>query len=269
MAAREAAGSTHLKVILETGELGSYDRVRQASMLAMAAGADFIKTSTGKIGVSATLPTALCMMEAARDFHAQTGRRVGVKVAGGVRRAKQAIQYLVLVHETLGPDWMTPGAVPDRGLEPAERRADAAREGAHRPLLWAGLLHDRLRRRRTTSVTDAIERPAGAAPPWEYASAPESTDVVRLEDRYGLFIGGEFVEPKSGRWFPTISPSTEETARRGGRGRRGRRRTCGRRRARRPAPAWRALARPSARSTCSASRGSCRSEPASSPCSRR
>jgi deoxyribose-phosphate aldolase len=108
VAAREAAGSAHLKVILETGELGSYDRVRQASMLAMAAGADFIKTSTGKIGVNATLPTALCMMEAARDFFRQTGREVGVKVAGGVRRSKQAIQYLVLLHETLGPDWMTP-----------------------------------------------------------------------------------------------------------------------------------------------------------------
>ena len=98
----------HLKVILETGELGSYDRIRQASVLAMAAGADFIKTSTGKIGVNATLPTALCMMEAAREFHAQTGRRVGIKVAGGVRRSKQAIQYLVLLHETLGPAWMTP-----------------------------------------------------------------------------------------------------------------------------------------------------------------
>jgi deoxyribose-phosphate aldolase len=108
VAAREAAGRAHLKVILETGELGSYDRVRQASMLAMAAGADFIKTSTGKIGVNATLPTALCMMEAARDFHEQTGRKVGIKVAGGVRRAKQSLQYLVLLHETLGPDWMTP-----------------------------------------------------------------------------------------------------------------------------------------------------------------
>jgi deoxyribose-phosphate aldolase len=108
VAAREAAGAAHLKVILEVGELGSYDRVRQASMLAMAAGADFIKTSTGKIGVNATLPNALCMLEAARDFHRDTGREVGIKVAGGVRKAKQSIQYLVLVHETLGPDWMTP-----------------------------------------------------------------------------------------------------------------------------------------------------------------
>jgi len=108
VAAREAAGQAHLKVILEVGELGSYDRVRQASVLAMAAGADFIKTSTGKIGTGATLPSALCMMEAARDFFHETGRRVGVKVAGGVRVSKQAIQYLVLVHETLRGEWMTP-----------------------------------------------------------------------------------------------------------------------------------------------------------------
>ncbi len=108
VAAREAAGSAHLKVILETGELGTYDRVRQASVLAMAAGADFIKTSTGKIGTGATLPSALCMMEAARDFHRQTGVEVGVKVAGGVRKSKNAIQYLTLLYETLGPSWMTP-----------------------------------------------------------------------------------------------------------------------------------------------------------------
>jgi deoxyribose-phosphate aldolase len=107
VAAREAAGPTHLKVILETGELGSYDRVRQASMLAMAAGADFIKTSTGKIPVNATLPVALCMLEAVRDFRSQTGRVVGVKVAGGVRRAKQALQHLVIVHETVGPEYMS------------------------------------------------------------------------------------------------------------------------------------------------------------------
>jgi deoxyribose-phosphate aldolase len=108
VAARDAAGNAHLKVILEAGELGSYDRIRQASVLAMAAGADFIKTSTGKIGVSATLPSALCMMEAARDFFHETGHRVGIKVAGGIRQSKQSIQYLVLLYETLGPDWMTP-----------------------------------------------------------------------------------------------------------------------------------------------------------------
>jgi deoxyribose-phosphate aldolase len=107
-ATKEAAGSAHLKVILETGELGSYDQVRKASMLAMAAGADFIKTSTGKISPAATFPASLCMMEAARDYHRQTGRAVGIKVAGGIRTAKQAWIHLVILHETLGPEWLTP-----------------------------------------------------------------------------------------------------------------------------------------------------------------
>jgi deoxyribose-phosphate aldolase len=107
-ASKQASGAAHLKVILETGELGSYDAVRRASMLAMAAGADFIKTSTGKIGTAATLPVALCMSEAIRDYHEQAGRVVGLKVAGGVRTAKQSWQYLVTVNETLGARWMTP-----------------------------------------------------------------------------------------------------------------------------------------------------------------
>ena len=105
---KEACGSAHLKVILETGELGSYDNVRRASILAMAAGADFIKTSTGKIQPAATPAVTLVMMEAVRDFHRETGRNVGLKAAGGIRTAKQAVQYLVLLYETLGPDWMTP-----------------------------------------------------------------------------------------------------------------------------------------------------------------
>jgi deoxyribose-phosphate aldolase len=105
---KEACGGTHLKVILETGELGTYDNVRRASLLAMAAGADFIKTSTGKLPSAATLPVALVMLEAIRDVHEETGRMVGMKPAGGIRNAKQAIQHLVLVHETLGPDWLTP-----------------------------------------------------------------------------------------------------------------------------------------------------------------
>ena len=108
VAIKEAAGSAHLKVILETGELGTYDNVRRASVLAMAAGADFIKTSTGKINPAATPPVALVMMEAIRDFHRETGRVVGLKPAGGIRTAKQAIHYLVILYETLGPDWMTP-----------------------------------------------------------------------------------------------------------------------------------------------------------------
>ena len=108
VAAREVAGETRLKVILETGELGTYDRIRQASMLAMAAGADFIKTSTGKISVGATLPAVLCMIEAIREFHRETGRTVGFKVAGGIRNSRTAIQYLTILSETLGPRWMTP-----------------------------------------------------------------------------------------------------------------------------------------------------------------
>src|SRR5213080_2691276 len=105
---KEAVGSAHLKVILETGELGTYDNVRRASLLAMAAGADFIKTSTGKIPSAATLPVALVMLEAIRDVYEETGRVVGFKPAGGIRNAKQAVQHLVLVHETLGPNWLTP-----------------------------------------------------------------------------------------------------------------------------------------------------------------
>ena len=107
-AALKACGGAHLKVILETGELGSYDRVRRASLIAMAAGADFIKTSTGKIAPAATLPVALVMAEAIRDFVDFSGRPVGLKVAGGIRSAKDALRYLVLVHETLGPEWLTP-----------------------------------------------------------------------------------------------------------------------------------------------------------------
>jgi len=105
---REACGGAHLKVILETGELGTYDNVRRASLLAIAAGADFIKTSTGKIQPAATLPVTLCMLEAIRDVREETGRLVGMKPAGGIRHAKQAIQYLCVLNETLGVDWMTP-----------------------------------------------------------------------------------------------------------------------------------------------------------------
>ncbi len=107
-AVREAAGPAHLKVILENGELSTYDNIRRASWLAMLAGADFIKTSTGKVSVNATLPNTLLMLEAVRDFRAATGRQIGVKPAGGIRTTKDAIKYLVLVNETAGPDWLSP-----------------------------------------------------------------------------------------------------------------------------------------------------------------
>jgi deoxyribose-phosphate aldolase len=107
-AVREACGGAHLKVILETGELVTLDNVRRASWLAMLAGADFIKTSTGKITPAATLPVTMVMLEAVRDFRETHSRQVGVKAAGGIRTAKDAIRYLVLVNETAGEDWLDP-----------------------------------------------------------------------------------------------------------------------------------------------------------------
>jgi len=108
VAVKQVCGKAHLKVILETGELVTYDNVRKASWIAMLAGADFIKTSTGKVPVAATQPVALVMLEAVRDFAEATGQIVGVKVAGGIRTSKDAIRYLVLVNETVGSTWMTP-----------------------------------------------------------------------------------------------------------------------------------------------------------------
>jgi len=108
VAVKDACGSARLKVILETGELETYDNVRKASHLAMNAGADFIKTSTGKIQPAATPSVALVMLEAIRDHYRETGRRVGMKPAGGVRTSKQALHLLVLVKETLGDAWLTP-----------------------------------------------------------------------------------------------------------------------------------------------------------------
>jgi deoxyribose-phosphate aldolase len=108
VAVKEACGAAHLKVILETGELATYDNVRRASWLAMLAGADFIKTSTGKVQPAATMPVTLTMLEAVRDFREQTGRMVGVKPAGGISTSKDAIKYLVMVSETAGDDWLDP-----------------------------------------------------------------------------------------------------------------------------------------------------------------
>ena len=105
---KEACGDAHLKVILETGELVTLDNVRRASWLAMLAGGDFIKTSTGKIQPAATLPVCLVMLEAVRDFRAATGTQIGVKPAGGIKTTKDAMKHLVLVNETAGPDWLSP-----------------------------------------------------------------------------------------------------------------------------------------------------------------
>ncbi len=103
---KEACGKARLKVILETGELGTFDKVRKASDIAIQAGADFIKTSTGKIKPAATMPVTLVMLEAIRDHYYATGKMVGMKPAGGISNAKLALQYLVMLNETLGADWM-------------------------------------------------------------------------------------------------------------------------------------------------------------------
>ncbi|MFD0199517.1 MULTISPECIES: deoxyribose-phosphate aldolase [Saccharothrix] len=105
---KHACGDAHLKVILETGELATYDNVRRASWLALLAGGDFIKTSTGKVSPAATLPVTHVMLQAVRDWHTQTGELRGVKPAGGIRTTKDAIKYLVAVHEVAGPEWLTP-----------------------------------------------------------------------------------------------------------------------------------------------------------------
>src|SRR3984957_9370987 len=107
-ATKQACGAAHLKVILETGELVTYDNVRLASEIAMHAGADFIKTSTGKVTPAATLPVTLVMLEAIRDYFFATGIRIGMKPAGGIRTAKQALAWVVMVKETLGDDWLAP-----------------------------------------------------------------------------------------------------------------------------------------------------------------
>lgn len=105
-AIKEACGDARLKVILETGELVTYDKVRKASDIAMYAGADFIKTSTGKISPAATMPVTLVMLEAIRDFYYKTGKKIAMKPAGGISKAKLALHYLVMLNEVLGEDWM-------------------------------------------------------------------------------------------------------------------------------------------------------------------
>ncbi len=105
-AVKEACGEARLKVILETGELVTYDKVRRASDIAMYAGADFIKTSTGKISPAATMPVTLVMLEAIRDFYYKTGKMIGMKPAGGISKSKLALHYLVMLNETLGEEWM-------------------------------------------------------------------------------------------------------------------------------------------------------------------
>ena len=172
-AVKQACGDAHLKVILETGELVTLDNVRRASWLAMLAGADFIKTSTGKVTPAATLPVTLVMLEAVRDFRESHGRQVGVKPAGGIRTAKDAIRYLVLVNETAGEDWLDPQLVPLRRLQPAQRPAHAADQDDDRPLLGSRLLHPGL-----TCLSSSTRRPRSRGPSSRCASPTGSSSTA-------------------------------------------------------------------------------------------
>ncbi len=204
VASKEASGSAHLKVILETGELGTYDQVRRASMLAMAAGADVIKTSTGKIGSAATPPVALCMAEAIRDFREQTGRVVGLKLAGGIRTG----QAVLAVPGDRGRD-PRPGVAAARPLPPRAPPACSTTcscSGAG----WPPAATSVPTTSRSTEAPPMTDLTQPGEFTLEYASAPESTAIVSLRETYGLFIGGEWVEPRSGNHFPTINPATEE-----------------------------------------------------------
>ncbi len=133
-AVKRVCGDVHVKAILEAGEFGSYDAIRRCSDLALEAGADTIKTSTGKIGVSATLPISLVMCQSIHSFYHRTGERRGFKAAGGIRTSKVALSYLVLIDEVLGGDWLDPDLLPDRRVIAARRLAAAARKRTHRPI---------------------------------------------------------------------------------------------------------------------------------------
>ena len=195
---REACGDAHLKVILETSELGSYDHVRHASMLAMEAGADFIKTSTGKSSAGATPGVTLVMLEAIRDYAERSGRTVGMKAAGGISNSKAALHRLVLVKETLGDEWLTPerfrlgaSSLLNDLLMQYEKTETAATRGP------------RTSRRSNGNAGDTHPDRLGLR------ARPESPDHVRLRDSYGLFIDGDFRDPLDGTRVPSINPATE------------------------------------------------------------
>ena len=219
VAVKQACGGARLKVILETGELATYDNVRRASWLALLAGGDFIKTSTGKISPAATLPVTHVMLQAVRDWYEQTGERRAVKPAGGIRTTKDAIRYLVAVKEVAGPEWLDPFLFPVRRVQPAERPADATAHPTRGPLL-----RPRLRDRGLSG--DSEGRCHGTHLDWDYAPAPESAAIGRLQDRYQMFVGGRFVDGR-GDDVKTHQPGHRGGARLGLHRQRGRRRRRG------------------------------------------
>ena len=218
---KDACGDAHLKVILETGELETLDNVRRASMLAMAAGGDFIKTSTGKVSPAATLPVTLVMLEAIRDFHDATGVQVGMKPAGGIRTSKDAMKYLLVLNETLGEEWMTPDWFRFGASSLAQRRPDADPVPGDRPLLVARLLHQGLIVLALTRIPDTSHEPLL----WEVRRRRVSRQTSSRSTRdtgcssmvsFGLLISREA--------FPDHQPRYRGSVGEGRRGRQGRRR---------------------------------------------
>ena len=197
----------------------------------MEAGADFIKTSTGKASAGATPGVCLVMLEAIRDYADRTGRIVGFKAAGGVSTSKAALHRLVLVKETLGDEWLTPDRIRIGASSVLNDLLMQYAEDRDRPLRpLGGLLQ---------GMTSSAETRTSIV--WDYSPAPESTDHVRLRDRYGLFVDGDFRDPVDGRYVPTINPATEEPLAEVAFGRPGGRARGGRERARRAQPKWAAL----------------------------
>ena len=201
------AGRAHLKVIIETGELGTYDNVRRASLLAIAGGADFIKTSTGKAATNATLPVALCMLEVIRDVHEETGRVVGMKVAGGIRQSKPGVQFCAGARD-LDSRGSRPTAIGSALtlLNDVSCRFARSEQAATRNRITSPLI-GQARDRATPEKAD------GDA--WDYAPAPEARDIVKIQERYGCSSAGSSSSPSRLRALHDDRPGARGTARGG------------------------------------------------------
>ena len=206
---REACGDAHMKAILATGELATLGNVARASMVAMQAGADFIKTSTGKEGVNATIPFGVVMCRMIREYFEQTGYAVGFKPAGGIRTAKTALEFLYLMKEELGDRWLRARSVPLRRERAAHRHRAAARALRHGPLRRGAPSSHAV----SLTPMHTMATVAEIFETMEYGPAPESDKEAlawlgKHERVFGHYIGGEWTEP--GELFDVINPATSK-----------------------------------------------------------